>query len=430
MTTTTHTHEVECECADFSRSRRRFLGTMGATAGAGVATSMFGSAFFQASFAATDGAAKNVLVVLSMRGGADGMSLIVPYADAGYYNARPNLGVPEGALLAKGADFGLHPSLAPLVPMWTAGQFAAVHAVGLAVPNRSHFAAMELIEDADPGSSERRGWLNRLIGLNTRTSPLEAAQLGSALVPTSLYGPEPVLAVSRINDMFLPGRKQAEAYARRVASLKAAWDDEDTALGRGALGAVEVSKTFEALDKTDTDPHNEAVYENDDLGDALAEAARLIRGNLGVQVITIDAGAWDMHVGLGTLGSGAMVGEAKALATNIAAFFKDIGTTLAASVTVATVSEFGRRLAENDSRGLDHGWGNAMLLLGAGVKGGKVYGNWPGLDAADLVEGDLKVTRDYRSVLAEILRSRFKSDISKVFPNFTPEKIGVMRNLG
>jgi len=173
VTTTRHPNPA-ASCCDFDRSRRNFLRNLGLLAGVGVITSTTGASFMQAAFAST-GAASNVLLVLSLRGGADGLSLVVPHGDSAYATARPSLAVPSSTLLAKDDMFGLHPKFAPLLPMWMAGSFAAVNAVGLATPNRSHFAAMEAIEDADAGSVERRGWLNRLVGLDQVESPVHAS---------------------------------------------------------------------------------------------------------------------------------------------------------------------------------------------------------------------------------------------------------------
>jgi uncharacterized protein (DUF1501 family) len=317
--------------------------------------------------------------------------------------------------------FGLHPQFAPLRGMWDDNLIAAVHAVGLDRPNRSHFAAMELVEDADPGSSERRGWLNRLVALDTEESPIQALQMGSPLVPTSLYGPEPATAVTRIKDMFLPSRDDPDAYENRVASLRNAWRGTPGAFGRGAIAALDLSKQFEDLVDESDEPEHGAIYPDGDLGFALAEAVRLIRADIGAEVITVDAGAWDMHVGMGTADSGQMYNSVRELALAVKAFFTDLGP-LGSRVTVVTISEFGRRVAENPGHGLDHGWGNAMLIIGAGVRGG-YYGRWPGL--VDLEDGDLKVTNDYRSVLAEIVRFRFDADTSKVFPDFQDRPVGL-----
>ena len=423
MTTTRHP-DPAASCCDFDRSRRNFLRNLGLLAGVGVITSTTGASFMQAAFAST-GAASNVLLVLSLRGGADGLSLVVPHGDIAYAAARPKLAVPSSTLLARDAMFGLHPKFAPLMPMWTAGSFAAVNAVGLAAPNRSHFAAMEAIEDADAGSVERRGWLNRLVGLDLDESPVEGAQIGSAIVPTSLYGASPVLAMADIDDMSLPGRDSPTGYARRVASLTEAWAEDSTSLGRGARAALDMSDVFADVAGQPSEPLNGAVYPGGDLGKSLGDAARLVRADIGAEVITVDAGAWDMHVGVGGVDAGLLTTAVEELALALNAFFTDLGS-LGSRVTVVTISEFGRRVAENANNGLDHGWGNVMLLLGAGVRGGRYHGTWPGLGDGKLVDGDLAVTNDYRSVLAEVVSSRFGADVSKVFPGFRPTPIGAM----
>jgi uncharacterized protein (DUF1501 family) len=415
-----------CGCPEYATSRRRFLQSVGAIAGASVVLANTGGAFVQAAFASTGTVQNNVLVVLSLRGGADGLSLVVPWADKGYKRARPKIAIPTNTLLAKDTMFGLNPGFQPVMSLWNSGKMAAVHAVGLPLPNRSHFAAMEAVEDADPGSPERCGWLNRLIGLDTQVSPIEAVQMGSAMVPGSLYGPEPVMAIGSLGDMFLPGRDNPEGYARRVDSLKAAWQDAADPIGTGARSAISMSQEFADLAELSDDPLHGAVYPTGDLGNALSESAKLIRADMGAEVITIDAGAWDMHVSVGTLDGGSMVSAVDELAHGLEAFFKDLDT-VADRVTVVTISEFGRRVMENDLNGLDHGYGNVMMLFGAGVIGGKYYGKWPGLGDLKLVDGDLAVTRDYRSVLSEVIKSRFNADISKVFPGFKREKIGVMQ---
>ena len=423
MTTTRHPNPA-ASCCDFDRSRRNFLRNLGLLAGVGVITSTTGASFMQAAFAST-GAASNVLLVLSLRGGADGLSLVVPHGDIAYAAARPKLAVPSSTLLARDAMFGLHPKFAPLMPMWSAGSFAAVNAVGLAAPNRSHFAAMEAIEDADAGSVERRGWLNRLVGLDLDESPVEGAQIGSAIVPTSLYGASPVLAMADIDDMSLPGRDSPTGYARRVASLTEAWAEDSTSLGRGARAALDMSDVFADVAGQPSEPLNGAVYPGGDLGKSLGDAARLVRADIGAEVITVDAGAWDMHVGVGGVDAGLLTTAVEELALALNAFFTDLGS-LGSRVTVVTISEFGRRVAENANNGLDHGWGNVMLLLGAGVRGGRYHGTWPGLSDGKLVDGDLAVTNDYRSVLAEVVSTRFGADVSKVFPGFRPTPIGAM----
>jgi uncharacterized protein (DUF1501 family) len=420
---TPETNGTSCSCDGFRTSRRNFLGGAAAIAGAGLVTAVHGSAFMQTAYAAT-GSASNVLVVLSLRGGADGMSLVVPHGDPAYAKARKDIAVPKETLLQADSMFGLHPNFEPLSQMWTDKKFAAIHAVGLPQPNRSHFAAMEEIEDADPGSSARVGWLNRLIGLTELQGPLEAVNMGSAMMPTSLFGKQPALAIRELADMELAGPSDPDGMARRKSSLHAVWDGYAGSLGRGVKSALQVSDVFATNPPPPVDPPA-LGYPKGDLGTALAESAALIRADLGAQVITVDYGNWDMHAGLGTLEYGGMRSMVSELAKGLAAFFNDLGA-LADKVTVVTLSEFGRRVQVNDAKGLDHGYGNCMLLLGAGVKGGQYYGTWPGLDASKLVEGDLNITNDYRSVLAEVVDKRFGVSVSKVFPNFQPNPLGIM----
>src|SRR3954452_22757887 len=188
---------LDC-CREYAKasqlSRRRFLKGMAATSAAAVSTTMFGDALRQTSFGATTGG--NVLVVISLRGGIDGLGMVVPHGDPAYYTARPTIAVPQNALVAPDSMFGLHPQMQPLEWLFTGGELAAVHAVGLSVPNRSHFSAMEEVEDADPGSTTRRGWVNRMIGLDSRPEPSEAIHLTDSIVPTMLAGPGPALAPS------------------------------------------------------------------------------------------------------------------------------------------------------------------------------------------------------------------------------------------
>ncbi len=419
------TETTRC-CPEFGHtSRRGFLRGVAGVAGAAVLTRTVGDAFTQVSFGAD--ANPNVLVVLSMRGGADGLSLVVPHADEAYALARPKIAVPTSALLAKDSAFGLHPNLQPLLPMWNAGRFGAVHAVGLPQPNRSHFAAMELVEDADPGSPERRGWINRMIGQIGTAAPQDAVQLGSAIVPTSLYGVSPVLALGKIDKVGLPGPPDAETQRLRRVAYDMLWQGQPGPLGRGARSALTTATNLKSINGVVVQPQNGARYPAGDLGTTLSETATLIRARIGARVITVDYGDWDMHINVGTTDEGAMAGNVTELAESLAAFFTDLGT-LGSTVTVVTISEFGRRLQENGNRGLDHGYGSSMFLLGEGVRGGQVHGQWPGLAESALVDGDLAVTRDYRSVLTEVVKARFPDvNSSQVFPGFLPETVGTMR---
>lgn len=418
-----------CGCPDFTRarmSRRRLLGTAAAGAGALVGARMVGDAFLQVAYGGEPGG--NVVVVLSLRGGADGLSMVVPRGvdHDRLATYRPSIVVPESTLLGADPRFGLHPALADLVPMWDAGTFGAVHAVGLPAPNRSHFEAMEEVEDADPGSTARVGWINRLIGIDPVAAPQDAVSLGSTLLPPAMVGPAPVLGAYQVADLAVADLG-ATAAARR-ASLRTVWSREDSALGAGVRLALQSTTTLAPLVDSADDAVHVGAYPEGPLAEVLANTAALIRADVGTRVVAVDYGDWDMHAGVGVVDGGWMFDHLGHLAAALKAFFADLGPA-AARVTVVTISEFGRRLEENGAGGLDHGYGNAMLLLGAGVAGGEVHGAWPGLAAADLEDGDLAMRQDFRSVLWEVMAHRFPAitgERARVFPGFTPEHVGVM----
>ena len=416
-------------CTDFlkaaSLSRRRFLQGMAAASGTAVTTSVIGDAVTQTVFAAEG--TGNIMVVLSLRGGVDGLGLVVPYTEPAYYALRPTIAVPEGALLQKDTLFGMHPDLAPVEWLFTGGELAFVHAVGTAVPDRSHFTAMETVEDADPTSSVRRGWVNRLIGIDTDATPLEAVHLGSVMEPTLLAGPAPTVAANQLGGITLIGAEPGSGVwgERRTQQLETAWRRARGPLGVAGRSALETVAEVKPLVGKKYKPTEGVSYPSSSLGRSLAGTAQLIKANLGTEVVSIDYGSWDTHTNYGTLENGEMRSLVRGLATALDAFMRDLGP-LRSKVTLVTVSEFGRRLAENGSAGLDHGWGNVMMVAGGGVKGGRYYGSWPSLNPAALEEGDLAVTTDYRTVLGEIVSKRFDRSASTVFPGLTASPLGVL----
>jgi uncharacterized protein (DUF1501 family) len=422
MTSTLNVTDGDACCQEFAAMSRRSL-LRGALA-LGGATTMVGSAVVSAS-ASSIVPATSVLVVLSLRGAADGLSLVVPHGDPAYYTARPHIAIPQDKLLVADSFFGLHPNLSPLLPLWNAGKVAAVHATGLPAPNRSHFSAMEELEDADPGSSKRVGWLNRLVGTRNHHTPLQAVGMLSGPAPTELVGPIPLMTVGSVDDMSIAGDDQydTDPPGKRRRSLGTLWDDDTSVLGKAMRSTLQATSDLAPVKAT---VDNTASYGGSDLGKALAEVARVIRGDVGVEVLTVDQGDWDMHSNLGTLAWGQMIQNAGNLATAIAAFFNDLGAQ-SDKVTLVALSEFGRRVAENDNYGLDHGYGNVMFVAGKGVNGGYHCPTWPDLGTG--LDADVTVTTDYRSVLAEIVSSRFGSSPSAVFPGFTPESVGVMQGV-
>lgn len=410
----------DTSCADYTRlSRRGLIAGLGALGGA---TMMFGSTAVQ--FAAPAAAAapasalgSSVLVVLSLRGAADGLSLVVPHNDPVYYAARPNIAIPRTELLAADSTFGLHPQLAPLMPMWQAGQVAAIHGTGMAIPNRSHFAAIELVEDAAPGSATRTGWLNRLIGTDQITHPLQGLAVGGT-PPASLAGNQPFMAISSLT-AGIAGDDASSSNRRRLKALHSIWDSQTTPMGNAWRTTMNADA---GLAGARSAADQRTLYPSGPLGSAFATVARVIRGNVGAGVITIDHGSWDFHTALGTATQGPMVNAAGQFAKATAAFFNDLGAARS-RVTVVVLSEFGRRVQENASRGLDHGWGNVMWAIGAGVRGG-YYGQVQPLSNA--LDADVQVVLDYRSVLAEVVTRRTAASAATVFPGFKPEPVGFM----
>jgi uncharacterized protein (DUF1501 family) len=416
-------------CEEFQRtanlSRRRFLGGVAATGAAAATTSLFGQAVRQASYGGVTGG--NVLVVISFRGGIDGLGMVVPHGDPAYYAARPRIAVPRASLIAKDEMFGLHPDLAPLQWMWDSGEMAAVQAVGMAQPNRSHFVAMELVEDAAPGSSLRQGWVNRMVGLDAGGVATDAVHLGNSTPPTLVSGPAASVATQELGDIRLVGSESGWA-GRRRGHLETMWGDSSSAMSNAARSALSTVSTLETIAARAYQPlvPYPSGWPATDLSNALKDTARLIKSDIGTEVVSVDYGSWDMHDGYGNLEWGEMQNMTKAFAQSVSAFMQDLGP-LRSKVTLVTISEFGRRVAENGNQGLDHGWGNMMMLVGGGVKGGRYYGQWPGLGSGNLVEGDLKVTTDYRQVLGEVVHKRFPGkDVSKVFPGISFNPLGIL----
>jgi len=394
--------------------------TLLAGAAAGLTATLLDTRF---AFAAGPTAGRDVFVLLSLRGGFDGLSAIVPAADPNYYALRPAIGVPQSQLLAGDGFFGLHPALAPLLPLWQAGTFAAVHATGQPAPNRSHFAAMEELERAAPGTSIRTGWLDRVLGGFGSPGGFGGVSVGSARPARVLAGGAPHLDLSSVDAFKLDGDLDGRPLAATMAKMyQGAPDALATTTGR-MLGALGTARQLQAAGYTPA-----AAYPNTDLGNALKDVARLVKANVGLRTATLDCGDWDMHEDLGAAVAGKrFYDRLSALATALAAFAADLGPDGMRKVTLVTISEFGRRAAQNGSGGLDHGYGNAMLLLGGNIKGGKVYGQWPGLAPTQLVDGDLAVTTDYRAVLAEVLRARCGlTDTSSVFPGVTTSTLGLV----
>jgi uncharacterized protein (DUF1501 family) len=413
-------------CAEGSRflsmSRRGFL-TLAGAAGLVTATTIGGArvGFLDPAARAAGGAATDVLVVLSLRGGIDGLSVVVPAAAPELPGLRPTIQIPTSQLKQVDQTFGLHPALSPLFGLWDNGSLAAVQAVGMGRPNRSHFDAMDEMERADPRSALRTGWIDRTIGVIGDDSTFGVTVMGTTTLPTSTDGPNPQFAVRSVNGVVLSVDERdapLDAWRQAVEELHAGGspDLRDPTL-RG----------FEAVSAVRRLPAAGEGYPNGGLASALRDVARLAKDpSAGLRVAAVDFGGWDMHQNMGRSDGGAMAGRLGEMAAALAAFAADLGPDLD-RVTLVTLSEFGRRVKENGDAGTDHGFGNCVLVLGGGVRGGRVYGRWPGLAPASLVDGDLASTTDYRAVIAEILTARCGvSDVGSVFPGLPGDRLGIV----
>lgn len=363
-----------------------------------------------------------VLVVVFLRGGVDGLSLVVPHSDPAYHAARRSIaiarpGKPGGAIDLDG-QFGLHPRLAPLEAAYKAKELALVHAVGSPHATRSHFEAQDYAETATPGvHSTRTGWLARSLAGKPRT-PLGVVAL-AAKRPLALRGEVDVVTAKRLDQFALRApRRVATRLETAFDALYASGDDAVVRAGRDALGAA---KQLARIERTT----NAADYPEG--ARPLAEVAALVRADVGLRAAWIDVGGWDTHQGQGGADSGRLPRLLDGLGKGLAAFRKDLGARFG-EVVVLVMSEFGRTVAENGTGGTDHGHGSAMLLLGGRVRGGKVYGKWPGLGSEARYEGrDLAVTTDYREVLAELAVKHVGArDASRVAPGFAPRGIDIL----
>ncbi len=360
------------------------------------------------SFVAAQPERDHTLVVIFLRGGADGLTLAPPLEDDGYHNARPQLRIRKGDALPLNDQFGLHPDLAPLLPFYHAGQLALIHAVGSEDTTRSHFEAQDLMEQGGPAGG---GWLGRYLRQTPRagSNPLAAVALGTS-APESLRG-APASVVLDSLDAFSFGDSGAE-YLSRLETL---YQKDSSDLGRIGCDALTAVHKIQELGKSTYSPSAGAVYVADTLGQELRRVAQLITSGVGMEAATIDLDGWDSHFAQSPLIGPLM----RSLASNLAAFATDLGPRLD-RVSVVVMSEFGRRVFENASFGTDHGRGGVMFTLGGGVRGGAVYGEWTGL-GADALEGpgDVPVTTNYRDVLAAVLqRCGGMQDLASVFPGF------------
>ncbi len=398
--------------------RRFFLKSSGLAL---VAGGLIPRVFVRMAEAGTSGGRK-VLVAIFQRGAVDGLNVVVPYGEQAYYDVRPTIAVPrpgsDGGALDLDGFFGLHPSLSSLQPWFKDHSAAFVHAVGSPDPSRSHFDAQDFMESGTPGvKSTEDGFLSRALVAQKREqgSPLRAVALSPAM-PRILAGAAGAVAMTNVDQFGINAGAASGSVSASFESMYAG--AVAGALGGTAHESFEAARILKSTAPGKAAPENGAVYPNGPLGNSLRQIAQLIKAGVGLEVAFTDVGGWDTHAGEGGA-QGQLANNLRNFSDSIAAFARDLGTRMS-DVVLVTMSEFGRTVRENGNRGTDHGHANFMMVLGGGVKGGKVYGKWPGLDSSHLNENrDLQVTTDFRDVFGELLvRQAGVGNLAPVFPGY------------
>ncbi len=395
-----------------------------------VGTAAIPAFLTRGAYAAESGGKNKRLVVIFQRGAADGLNSVVPHGEQAYYGLRPSINIPRNAVLDLDGFFGLHPAMSALQPLWKQHQLAIVHAAGSPDPTHSHFDAQDFMESGTPGvKATEDGWLNRALhSAPADNSAFRAIALGPSL-PRILSGSEPAVAMNNINDFGVGGRSpSATPIANTFEAMYA--HSVDSVLHGTGQETFEAVKMLKSADPSKYTPAPGTDYPRGRFGDSLKQLAQLIKANLGVQVAFADIGGWDHHVNEGST-QGQMANILGEFSRALAAFWTDLGN-LAEDTVVVTLSEFGRTARENGNRGTDHGHANVMFVMGGPVKGGKVYGRWPGLEQSQLYEGrDLAVTTDFRRVLGEaVYRHLGTKSLDQVFPGFENQPGEFLKFLG
>ena len=359
------------------------------------------------------------LVVLFQRGAADGLNIVVPYREKNYYAMRPTIAIQPKDVLDLDGQFGLHPAMASLQPLFQQGHLAVIHAVGSPDVTRSHFDAQDYMESGTPGvKSTQDGWLNRALQaerLDPKTATAFRAVALGTQVPRTLQGRLPAVAVSNLQSFTVGGQGAAGTAASSAFQAMYAGTNDRILSGEGQE-TFEAVRMLKASDPAHYQPTAGVVYPSTPFANNLKQIAQLLKANLGVEAAFADIGDWDTHQAQGST-QGRLSNRLKEFSEAIAAFWKDMGQD-AEHITLVTMSEFGRTARQNGTGGTDHGHGNVMFVLGGSIKGGKVYGRWPGLDDSQLNEGrDLAVTTDFRQVLGEATYQTLGTrDLSSIFP--------------
>ncbi len=373
-----------------------------------------------------------VLICLFQRGAADALNVVVPFGEPSYYRLRPSIAIPapsRGARSAIDLDgfFGLHPSLAPLKPLWDAGLLAPIHAVGSPSSTRSHFDAQDYLESGTPDvKGTRDGWLNRYLAASGTCEQCEASPFRAVAMapqtPRVLQGSAPTVAMDSLDQFAV--RSGGDAAAQLEALYRTGSSEIVHGAGSEMFDAV---KMLKSADPQRHQPEHGADYPRSQFGQRLRQISQLIKSDVGLEIAFADIGGWDTHVNQGGV-NGQLANRLSDFALSIAALTTDLGDRME-HVVVLTMSEFGRMARQNGNGGTDHGHAGAMFAIGGSVKGRKVYGRWPGLAQDQLYEGrDLALTTDFRTVFGEVASTHLGTkQLDLLFPGFTPgSRMGIL----
>jgi len=411
-------------------NRRFFLKSSG-VALASISAATMSPSFMTRALAQTSGKGRRkILVAVFQRGAMDGLSAVVPYAEQEYYNLRSAIAVPrpdaggaqpnQAPAIDLDGYFALHPALAPFKPIYDSGQLAIIHAAGSPDNTRSHFDAQDYMESATPGvKSTTDGWLNRYLQSNgaADSSPFRGVAMGPTL-PRVMQGKASAIAINNINDFTIRagGGETGQAVQGGFEAMYA--QTVNDALRGAGKETFDAMKLLKRVNPAQYKPSPDAVYPRGAFGDRLRQVAQLIKSDIGLEIAFTDIGGWDTHANQGS-SLGQLALRLTEFAQGLSALYTDLKER-AEDVVILTMTEFGRTARENGNRGTDHGHASVMFAIGGSVKGGKVYGKWPGLKSHQLYEGrDLAVTTDFRDVFAELAKKHLgANDLNAIFPGY------------
>ncbi len=410
-------------------NRRFFLKDSGIALASLGAVTMSPSFLTRALAQANQNGRRKILIAIFQRGAMDGLSAVIPYGEQEYYNLRSSIAVPrpgssglpnQAPAIDLDGFFALHPALASFKPIYDSGQLAIIHAAGSPDNTRSHFDAQDYMESATPGvKSTTDGWLNRYLQSNPgqKASPFRAVAMG-ANMPRAMQGKASAIAMNNINDFTIRagGGEMGQAVQGGFEAMyEQTVNDALRGTGKETFEAV---KLLKRVNPTQYQPTAGVVYPRGQFGDRLKQIAQLIKSDIGLEVAFTDIGGWDTHANQGS-SQGQLAIRLTELSQGISAIYADLKDR-ADDVVVVTMTEFGRTAKENGNRGTDHGHASVMFALGGSVKGGKVYGKWPGLKGSQLYESrDLAITTDFRDVFAELAKNHLgATNLNTIFPGY------------